>query len=39
MSTKMKIFLDISSKPLYDTTDMENLNILRVIHANISDHL
>lgn len=39
MSTQMKIFLDILPKSLYDTIDMENLNILRVIHANISDHL
>ena len=39
MSTQMKNFLDILPKSLYDTMDMENLNILRVIHANISDHL
>lgn len=39
MSTQIKIILDILPKSLYDTSDMENLNILRVIHANISDHL
>lgn len=39
MSTQIKIILDILPKLLYDTSDMENLNILRVIHANISDHL
>ena len=39
MSTQMKIFLDILPKSLYNTIDMENLNILRVIHANIADHL
>jgi len=39
MSTQIKNILDILPKSLYDTSDMENLNILRVIHANISDHL
>lgn len=39
MSTQIKNILDILPKSLYDTFDMENLNILRVIHANISDHL
>ena len=32
MSTQIKIILDILPKLLYDTSDMENLNILRVIH-------
>ena len=39
MSTQIKNILDILPKSLYDTSDMESLNILRVIHANISDHL
>ena len=39
MSTQIKNILDILPKSLYDSSDMENLNILRVIHANISDHL
>lgn len=39
MSTQIKIILDILPKLLYNTSDMESLNILRVIHANISDHL
>ena len=39
MSTQIKNILDILPKSRYNTSDMEILNILRVIHANISDHL